>query len=210
MDNARNELKIEELMKVYIAHIQLIILPAVAGALFLYILASYIVAPRYVSSIKFGVYTRPEQQINPVGNIQADTLLVQDYAAVIKSRKVAERVIEELQLFHDGSPMDPSVLQGDVIVDPGDGTSRMIDVSIVSNDPFLAADIANQYGESSLDVINEMYTVDNIRVVDEANIPLMKYSPNVMRFVILGIALGAIAGCAVLTVLFMIENKIRI
>ena len=72
------------------------------------------------------------------------------------------------------------------------------------------ADIANQYGESSREVIKEMYSADNIQVVDEANIPLQKYSPNVMRFVILGTALGAITGCAVVTVLFMIENKIKL
>ena len=210
MDTARDELRIETLIKAYFAHLQLIILPAVAGALCLYILATSIVAPRYVSNIKISVYTRPDQQINPVGNIQADTLLVQDYAAVIKSRRVAERVIEELQLIQNGRPVDPGVLSGDVIVNPGDGTSRMIEVSIVSSDPFLAADIANQYGESSREVIKEMYSADNIQVVDEANIPLQKYSPNVMRFVILGTALGAITGCAVVTVLFMIENKIKL
>ena len=96
MDTARDELRIETLIKAYFAHLQLIILPAVAGALCLYILATSIVAPRYVSNIKISVYTRPDQQINPVGNIQADTLLVQDYAAVIKSRNYSSFKTEGL------------------------------------------------------------------------------------------------------------------
>lgn len=209
MDNIRGELNIGALIKNYYLHFQLVILPAIAGMLCMYILASSVVTPRFVSNIKIGVYTRPELQVNPVGNLQADTLLVQDYAVVIKSRKVAERVIKELQLLQDGKPMDPDVLLGNVIVDPGDGTSRMITVSIVDDDPFLAADIASQYGESSIEVIKEIYEVDNVQIVDEANVPLEKYSPNTVKFMILGTVLGAIAGAGVLTILFMIENKIR-
>lgn len=209
METNRDELKIEEIARHLLKHISLIILTAIAGALVMYLAATYVVPTQYVSDITIGIYTKPGQQMNPAGTLQADTYLVQDYAVIIKSRNVAKRVIEELELLQNGQPMDPGTLMSHVVVNPGDGTSRMITVSIVYDDPFLAADIAREYGKVSLSLIKDMYGGDNIRLVDEANIPLRKYSPNTSKFILLGFSLGAIAGAAVLIVLYMIQNKIK-
>ena len=136
MDNTKDELKIEEIIKHLFKHIGLMILTAAAGVLAMYIISVAVVPTQYVSDITIGVYTKPQQQISPAANLQADTLLVQDYAVIIKSRNVAGRVIEELQLLDNGQPMDPGTLMGHIVVNPGEGTSRMITVSVVYDDPF--------------------------------------------------------------------------
>lgn len=209
MDTNRDEVKIGEIVKHLFKHISLIILTSIAGALAMYIVANVVVPTQYVSDITIGVYTKPGQQISPAATLQADTYLVQDYAAIIKSRNVAKRVIEELLLLQDGKPMDPNTLMSHVVVNPGDGTSRMITISIVYDDPFLAADIAGKYGEVSLSLIKDIYQGDNIQIIDEANVPLQKYSPNTTKFILLGFSLGAIAGAAILILLYIYENKIR-
>lgn len=210
MDNTKDELKIEEIIKHLFKHIGLMILTAAAGVLAMYIISVAVVPTQYVSDITIGVYTKPQQQISPAANLQADTLLVQDYAVIIKSRNVAGRVIEELQLLDNGQPMDPGTLMGHIVVNPGDGTSRMITVSVVYDDPFEAADIAAKYGEVSLSLIKEIYEGDNIQIIDEANIPLQKYSPNTAKYILVGAALGGIGGAVLLIILYMLENKIRI
>ena len=209
MDTIRDEVKIAEIIKHLLRHISLILLTSIAGALVMYLIANVVVPTQYVSDITIGVYTKPGQQISPAATLQADTYLVQDYAAVIKSRNVAKRVIEDLLLLHNGEPMDPGTLMSHVVVNPGDGTSRMITISIVYDDPFLAADIAEKYGEVSLNLIKDMYGGDNIQIIDEANVPLQKYSPNTTKFILLGFSLGAIAGAVVLISLYLIENKVR-
>lgn len=209
MDTNRDEVKIGEIVKHLFKHISLIILTSIAGVLAMYIVANVVVPTQYVSDITIGVYTKPGQQISPAATLQADTYLVQDYAAIIKSRNVAKRVIEELLLLQDGKPMDPNTLMSHVVVNPGDGTSRMITISIVYDDPFLAADIAGKYGEVSLSLIKDIYQGDNIQIIDEANVPLQKYSPNTTKFILLGFSLGAIAGAAILILLYIYENKIR-
>lgn len=209
MDTNRDEVNIGEIVKHLFKHISLIILTSIAGALVMYVVANVVVPTQYVSDTTIGVYTKPGQQISPAATLQADTYLVQDYAAIIKSRNVAKRVIEELLLLQDGKPMDTGTLMSHVVVNPGDGTSRMITISIVYDDPFLAADIAGKYGEVSLSLIKDIYQGDNIQIIDEANVPLQKYSPNTTKYILLGFSLGAIAGAVILIILYMFENKIR-
>ena len=202
----KDELSLKDLLRYIWEHILLIVLTVLAGGVCFYMAASFIMKPQYVSDIKFSVYTRPAEQVGPVGSIQADTLLVQDYAVVIRSRTVAQAVIKELQLMKDGQPMAPADLMEKVVVDPGDGTSRMITVSIVHEDPFLAADIADEYAEAAIQTIKDSYGVNNISIVDHANVPLERYSPNTFLFVLLGIILGLACGCLILTLLYMIED----
>lgn len=209
MDNIKDGLNVGELVRFIFKHIALVILPAIAGGLCMFILATNFITPRYVSDIKLGVYTKPSEQINPAGNLQADTYLVQDYAVIIQSRKVAETVIKELQLLKDGQPQDlDEFLENNLVVNPGDGTSRIITVSVVYDDPFTVADIAAKYSEVSLRVIHDLYEADNIQVVDEAKVPLKKYSPSTMKFLVVGVGLGFFAGIGLLIILFILSKTV--
>ena len=205
-DIFRDELSIGECFKYILKRIPLVIMTSITGALCFYLIAAVVVSPVYVSDFKISVYSMPGQQINPMGTLQADTLLAQDYAVLIKSRDVAERVIDELTLLKEGKPMNPQELAGSLFVDPGDGTTRTISVSVLNSDPFLAADIAAAYEKKIVETIKEIYVIDNIKIIEESNIPVQKYSPDTRKYVLLGIILGAIGGAGLLTIMFMAEN----
>ena len=99
-------------------------------------------------------------------------------------------------------------MENNLVVNPGDGTSRIITVSVVYDDPFTVADIAAKYSEVSLRVIHDLYEADNIQVVDEAKVPLKKYSPSTMKFLVVGVGLGFFAGIGLLIILFILSKTV--
>ena len=88
-----------------------------------------------------------------------DQAFLQTQYGLLKSRALAERVVQELNLASDPNLTNPqasredrqrsatSILAGSVTVEPQQG-SRLVDVEFVSADPALAARVANGYAEA--------------------------------------------------------------
>ena len=118
-------------------------------------------------------------------DMQTSTLLTKDYAEMIQSRTVTEAVIAQL-----GLDMTHEQLVNKISVSNTTDT-RIITISVLDKDPYMARDIAN-----ARDVIKPQNIYKNVmnseavNVVDEANIPAEKYSPSVSKNGLIGGVLG--------------------
>jgi capsular polysaccharide biosynthesis protein len=125
-------------------------------------------------------------------DFQMSTFLTQDFAQLIKSRTVAEQVIDRLDL-----KMSPGALLGQVSVEAETDT-RIVTIVVKNTDPQTAQSLANTIREVSAKQIVEVMDMQAVNVVDEASLPTAPSTPNTMQNTVLGGALGCLLAAAII------------
>lgn len=149
------------------------------------------------------IYIYSQQADNMTYNdLQLGSTLTKDYEVLIKSRTVLESAIRKLDLA-----MDYGQLSGMVSVNVPMNT-RIVEIRVRTTDPYLSRDIADTVREIAGNNIAEVMGVDAVNVVEKANLPETKCSPNVRKYTVIGGALGVIMSCAVYVVLFLLNDTL--
>jgi len=205
-NNDEIEIDLVELFRLIIGNLPTILLTALIGALLAFIITKAVLHPQYVSSTKIYVMAYNLSDSDKVTNsdLQAGSLLTNDYEEIIKSRHVAENVIARLRLTKsDGTPYEYTDLTKNLNVNtPTD--SRVITISYTAGDPYLACDIVNAVREVSAQQIQSIMDLTQVKTVEEGNIPTKASKPSTKR----NLAVGFLAG-AFLAALFVILRSLQ-
>lgn len=150
------------------------------------------ITPQYESNTKmFVLYKIFDDHYQPA-DFQMSTMLTQDYAQVIKSRTVAEEVIERL-----GLNMSTGALTSRITVETETDT-RIVTIIVKDPDPVMAKKLADEIREVSAKQIVEVMDMEAVNVVDTANLPGGPSTPNTMQNTVLGGALGCLIAAAII------------
>lgn len=149
------------------------------------------ITPQYESNTKMFVLYKIFADHYQPADFQMSTMLTQDYAQVIKSRTVAEEVIERLNL-----DMSPGALASRITVETETDT-RIVTIIVKDPDPVMAKKLADEIREVSAKQIVEVMDMEAVNVVDTANLPGGPSTPNTMRNTVLGGFLGCLLAAAV-------------
>lgn len=123
--------------------------------------------------------------------IQANRALVSTYSEIVKSKGVADKVIDNLKL-----DMDYGDFSQKVSIEPVKDT-QIISVKVVDTVPERAMDIANATSMVFKDSVTKIMKVDNVQILDKANLPEKPSSPNIKKNTLVGFVLGFIIGVAI-------------
>lgn len=158
---------------------------------------------RYES--KTTLYVQPQVNSNEVDyqGILTNQRMVKTYAQIIKSRKVATKVIEKLKL-----DLEYNELISSLTVTSSDDT-QMISISVRNTDKNLAKNMANTFASIFIEEMKESMDITNIVVVDEAIINEEPVEPRVIVNYIIGIGLGLAIGLLLAFMLESMDNKIK-
>ncbi|MCC8067827.1 MAG: protein-tyrosine kinase [Clostridiales bacterium] len=180
-----------------------VILAAVLCAIISFIYTFWFVTPLYTSTAKIYVLNRQSNESVTSSDITSSTYLTEDYIEMIQSRTVIESVIAEL-----GLDMDYNELLDKVTVSTQSDT-RVIAISVTDADPYMVRDIADAICSASVTHIKEIMELESVNIVDLANVPSEKSSPNLRRNVAIAVLFGIVAVIAVLAVIFILDDKIK-
>ena len=188
------EINLYHLLKYY-AKNWLILLSAVfAGAIIGLVYTSYIQNPSYRSNATLFVVNNDQTAISK------DSTLINNYMELIKSRRVLEPVIGELNL---GKDFDQIV--GAVSVSNQKDTA-IIKLSVVADNPETGRNIANSAIESFKEQIKDLYGKENIQVVDSASLATSPY--NVRKTLQVAVASIATLLFSVIIIFFIFDYKL--
>lgn len=129
--------------------------------------------------------------------------LVSTYGEIVKSRLVTDKVIENLGLdmSYDGFRNKVSV---NLVKD-----TEIIKIQVVDKSPMLAARIANETAEVFMDGVKTIMKVENVQVIDIAQVPLKPIKPRpILNMAIAGI-LGLMAGVFIGFLIEFLDNSIK-
>lgn len=151
-----------------------------------------LITPQYQSSTTIFVLSKQNDDKVSSSDIQISTHLTNDYARIIKSRDVAEQVVDRL-----GLSISAAAVQGKISVETEEDT-RIVTIVVKDPDPVMAQRLADAIREVSAKKIVDVMKVEMVNVVDTANLSTSPSSPNTRNNVILGAALGFLLAIAII------------
>lgn len=137
------------------------------------------------------------------GELSAAKTLVSTYIVILKTRSTLETIIDEAQLDYTYEELKAMVSSA-----PVDNT-EIFGITVTSPDPQEAERIANTIARVLPDKISEVVDGSSVRVVDHAVVAAHKSSPNITKITMIGLLLGFVIACAVITVLFLMDDLIH-
>lgn len=137
-------------------------------------------------------------------DLAAGQVLISEYSAIISSNRVTSVVVEKLN--------DPMITEDDIrnmlSIDSVNET-RIIAISITHEDPAKAAQIANLVAEVFSDVIDQLYRIENIDIIDKAETPALPVAPAKKRNIALAAAVSCMFAVGTVLLLDRFDSKIK-
>lgn len=129
--------------------------------------------------------------------------LVDTYAEIVKSRRVLEQVIEELNLDTTYEKLSNKISVTSV------NNTEIIKIIVTDTDSTEAKNIANVTANYFTKEVVDLYKVNNVNVLDEANTTNIPYNINVAKQIIIYLFIGFIIGAGVLFIIFYFDRTIK-
>lgn len=197
------EITIKDVFSVLIKRWLIIVLCGLVLASAFLLGTKLFVTPQYESVTRMFVLYKINTEFFQPADFQMSTMLTQDFVEVIKSRTVAEEVIDRL-----GLDMTPDALSGKISVETETET-RIVTIIAQDPDPVMAQRLADTIREVSARQIVDVMEMQAVNVVDEANLATEPSTPKTMQNIILGGALGFLLAAAVVLLQHYSDDTIK-
>lgn len=187
------EIDLVELAKKLKKHIFSVLCLAIIFATLSYAASIFIIKPKYEAVTTMiinntdGEMDKQYENVN-IDQINANRALVSTYSEIVKSKGIADKVINKLKL-----DMDFGDFSQKVSIEPVKDT-QIISVKVVDTVPERCMDIANATSMVFKDSITKIMSVDNVKILDKANLPEEPSYPDIKKNVSLGFMFGLFLG----------------
>ena len=208
INNDEIEIDLREVFILLISKAWLIVLVGIFTALMGFILSAFLIAPTFESTSKIYILNKQQENTVTYSDVQLGTQLTKDYAQLITSRLVLEKVIEDLKLTEISEEMDYEAMLDKVeVTTPTD--TRILSITVTDTDPVMAMEIANSVREAAAVHIKNVMDIEAVNVVETANLPMEKAGPSVMKWTLIGGCIGAFLVMAVVLLIFFMDDTIK-
>ena len=129
--------------------------------------------------------------------------LVSTYGELIKTRVVADKVIGNMNL-----PITYDQFRSKVNVSLVKDT-EIIKIQVNDNNPTLATEIANETAAVFMATVQEIMKVENVQVIDKAQVPTNQVSPRPMLNIAIAGVLGLMLGIFIAFLIEFLDNSIK-
>ncbi len=171
---------------------------------------SYAQTPLYASSARLFVSTAGVDDTQVLQGGQFAEQRVKSYADLIDSRELAGRVIDDLSL-----DIEPVELSDQVSAQAGVETVNLT-ITVTDADPGEAQRIAQSYAEGLAGLVRDLEArsgeeeaLVKATIVDDASFSDSPVSPNKLRNLALGLALGMLLGLGLAVLRELLDTRVR-
>ncbi|MGN0422687.1 MAG: YveK family protein [Lachnospiraceae bacterium] len=198
------EIDLVELFTVLKSKLHIILLSGILAALLAFIGTKLLMTPMYTSVTKMYVLSRQDNSAGVTySDLQTGSQLTKDYAELVKSRPVLEQVIAVVNL-----DMEPEDLAENITVETPTDT-RILSISVESDNPKEAKEIADTLRETVSNEIKEIMHAESVDTIEDGNLPKEPSSPSLKKNMLLGGALGVFLALAILIFIFLRDDTIK-
>ena len=180
------DINLYQLLKFYAKNWIWIISLTIIGGLAGFIYNNYLQVPLYKSGATLLLISPAD------GKVTQDATLINNYVELFKSRRVLEPVIAKQNLD----------ISYDTLVSSIDATNEknteVIKVAISTKNAQASKNLAEGAVVSFKEQVTQLYKVDNVKIVDDANLPTEPYNVHKELILILSTAIGLILSTVVL------------
>lgn len=156
----------------------------------------------YTTIILGGNETTASQTITQ-SDITLNKNLVDTYAEIVKSRRVLEQVIAELDLEETYEELSNKISVSSV------NNTEIIKITVADSNPIEAKNVANVTANFFSKEVVKLYNMNNVNVLDEANEANEPYNINIPKQVIIYFFIGIIIALSILFIIFYFDRTIK-
>lgn len=138
-----------------------------------------------------------------MSDLQIDSKLVLDYRELLRTKLVTKEVISELGLSTTYETMVRK-LDVETLSD-----SRFVKVVYRDSKADRAADVANKLSETLVIKAQDIVGVDNIQIVDYADVPDDPVSPRLMLNLVIAVFIALLMSLMIIFLINKLDNRIR-
>lgn len=197
------EIDLREIFYVLRSRVLAILLAGILFASAAAIWSFFLATPSYQATSKLYILTQ-STSITSLADIQVGSSLAMDYMELIKSRPVVNQVKRNLGLDFENEAITEEMLS---IKNPEN--TRIIKISISSDDPQVSADMANEFAKVAKRKISEIMQTDEPTMVETAIVPPDPIKPKKAKNIMLGFVLGVFLSAFAIIVLHILNDSIR-
>jgi len=203
MDDS-NEISIDlmELFFCLVEKAKQIIAGALVGMILFGAYSFLLATPMYEATCRIYVLSASDSAIN-LSDLQIGAALTADYQEVFTTWEVHEQVLQNLKLDYTYQELEDMLM----ITNPSD--TRILAITVTSDDPVEAAAMANEYAAVASRYISDTMVTDEPTVLSEALVPIEPVSPRKLFNTAIGFILGAFVMVAIYAVQFILDDKIK-
>ena len=161
------------------------------------------ITPQYESETKLYVLNRANDSATTLSDVQLSTQLTKDYKILVTSAPVMNEVIKELKL-----DMKASQLASSISVDTPSDT-RVLQITVVSDDPYQAKKIADCVAKVSSQKICDIMKIEQVNVIEEGSLSEIPAFAVVQKWTIIGALAGIVLSAAVIVIKSMLDDTVK-
>lgn len=196
------EIDLREIFFALLTNWKSIFMAFLIGAVILGAYHSFLLQSSYQADAK--IYITNTDSLISFSDLQLSAALTDDYADIIQSRTVLNRVIDQLQL-----DLNYEELKELIEIENPDST-HIIHILVTCNDFVLSRNIANALLNIAIDQIYQIIGSGEPTVIDYSEAEAVKdVTPSLFRYLAIGGVVGAFLICALLVVRLLTNTTMR-
>ena len=200
------DINLKELLKFFIDKIIIAILLTLIVCLASFIYNSSVKTPMYKSSTTLLLTQANDINSNATitqNDVTLNQKLVATYSEIIKSKKIINQVIDDLDLDMTYEDLFKQISVAAV------NETEIIKITVVNNDAQLAKNIANSLAKTFSSEIVDIYNIQNLCIIDVAEAENEPYNMNTVKEIVISFMGGIVLSCAVVFVLYYFDTTIK-
>ncbi|MCD7746158.1 MAG: Wzz/FepE/Etk N-terminal domain-containing protein [Lachnospiraceae bacterium] len=193
---------LKELFFMLLGHWRMILLATLAGAVLLGAYSTFLLDPSYQTDAS--IYITSTDSVISISDLQLSAALTEDYANIICSRTVLNKVIDELNL-----DMNYKSLRNLLSIENPDST-HIVEITVTCSDPELARDIANALVNIGVNQIYQVIGSSMPTVIDFSTAESVEeVSSSLSSWLVKGGLLGAVLVCGLLVMWSLMDTSLK-
>lgn len=202
------ELDLKELLQIFWEKkIQIILIIAIFAVIGVIYTIGF-VTPKYQASTSLLLATN--SSANKTGtesitttDVTLNSKLVSTYSKLVESSKIVRKVMSNLSLN-----IEEDILKKNISVTAVED-AEMIQIAVKNEDPVLATKIANETAKVFIENVKEYYGMENVHIVDEAEIPQEPSNVNHAKDIIIFAFVGVVVAVMYVLIANMLDTTIK-
>lgn len=197
------EINLKEMFDYFLSKKLYIILITIVCILIGFVYFKFFKVPMYKSYTTILLTKGSDTNQITSNDITLNKNLVDTYREIIKSRKVINKVINNLNIDYNFDSLSKEISVSSI------NDTEIIKISVSDRDSKIAMDVANETANVFNSEVVKLYNIQNIGIVDVAVEEENPYNVNILKTLLISFFIGIILSFGVVFILFYFDTTIK-
>lgn len=172
------------------------------------------VTPKYKASTTLVLVKAGTETVDPVtgkettsltaNDVTLNSKLVATYSEIIKSKSILREVMSNLEI----TDLEEEEIRENITVSAVED-AEVIQITVVNKNAVYASKIANEIAEVFSEKVTDIYNINNVHILDEAEVPEGPYNVNHIKDVIIFMFIGIVIAGAYVLIANMLDTTVK-